>query len=703
MELNDVQSKVYALLTEKRTEAVVAPEAFFIDALTPPSAPAQANTATRPKSKKKPTPKSKPGFSSFNPLQMRQAIELAARFMEIADKTGGDAGLQAALAEANTVKTSENLDLVKFALMIFITHHPQGNRLAIPPIEVRSPEKVLPSTSVSMATVQSLNSTEVVAEQIGPGPILQDPEVQLAWYREEPKANEHHEHWHTVYPHAGVMTSTQSTATLKDRQDELFLYMHEQMLARYDTERIAVGLPRVLPLSDYTVPIPEAYDPGPNLSDASGNTYFPRPTGLKMADIPSMNVTVQGMALRRDHILSAIQSGNFSQNGTKVKITADLLGATLEASIGSASAPANGTEPRPSAFYGNVHNYGHELLAFITDPINRSQTGVMSDVATAIRDPVFYRWHKHIDDFSFKWQEKQPPNNFSDAPAVLIRKGLNNTTPENQSPDIILAFKDNGQGTDPVIPGSSDPNFDGQAYGEQNFGGTNWNTDFSSSAVTTNELHTRMLQRTISWGPNNQNTSPINYLDQDKEFFYFIRVQNQLAQDQDVTVRIFLVAQAVADDRRMWIEMDKFKYTLPASKQEVIFRKAELSSVIKKPITRPPGSYEPPDTSGDTTQNANAEVNYCDCGWPYNLLLPRGTTQGMGFRLLVMFTDAQQDLVPDDTTCGSMSYCGAKNKYPDSRVMGYPFDKPFTANSIAQTIAAQNNIATRDFTIKWLL
>jgi hypothetical protein len=332
--------------------------------------------------------------------------------------------------------------------------------------------------------------------------------------------------------------------------------------------------------------------------------------------------------------------------------------------------------------------------------MNLQQKGVMSDVATAIRDPVFYRWHKHIDDFSFQWQERQKANDFSDAPQVLIRKGLTGTKQENGSPDIMLAFKDNGQGYDPVIPGSDDPHFDGQAYGERTFGGANWNKDFSSSPVTTNELHTRMFQRTISWGPNNQHTSTISYLDQDKEFFYFIRVENRLPHEQEVTLRIFLVAQALANDRRMWIEMDKFKHTLKASEKAVIFRKAESSSVIKKPVIRPPGSDEPPVQTGDQTQDA--EINYCNCGWPYNLLLPRGAPQGMGLRLLVMFTDWRKDQVPDDTTCGSMSYCGAKDKYPDSRVMGYPFDRPFPAGSIAQTIAAHDTMATRDFTIRWL-
>jgi len=35
--------------------------------------------------------------------------------------------------------------------------------------------------------------------------------------------------------------------------------------------------------------------------------------------------------------------------------------------------------------------------------------------------------------------------------------------------------------------------------------------------------------------------------------------------------------------------------------------------------------------------------------------------------------------------------------------MGYPFDRPFKAgHTIAQTIAAQENMAARDITIKWV-
>ena len=38
----------------------------------------------------------------------------------------------------------------------------------------------------------------------------------------------------------------------------------------------------------------------------------------------------------------------------------------------------------------------------------------------------------------------------------------------------------------------------------------------------------------------------------------------------------------VSEDRRMWIELDKFRHKLPASAKAVIFRRADASSVIRR-------------------------------------------------------------------------------------------------------------------------
>lgn len=44
-------------------------------------------------------------------------------------------------------------------------------------------------------------------------------------------------------------------------------------------------------------------------------------------------------------------------------------------------------------------------------------------------------------------------------------------------------------------------------------------------------------------------------------------------------------------------------------------------------------------------QSANAESEYCSCGWPEHMLVPKGTTKGMDFELFVMATDYSVDNV----------------------------------------------------------
>jgi hypothetical protein len=71
----------------------------------------------------------------------------------------------------------------------------------------------------------------------------------------------------------------------------------------------------------------------------------------------------------------------------------------------------------------------------------------------------------------------------------------------------------------------------------------------------------------------------------------------------------------------------------------------------------------------------------------------------MPFRLLVLLTDAAQDQVPQPGHCGSMSYCGAADRYPDVRDMGFPFSRPFRA-PIADTFLALDNAAGRRLMIR---
>lgn len=597
----------------------------------------------------------KPRFSNFVPALERRALELASRFMNIAGPKPGPEQLAAVLKAAQEAAEHDDIDLVQYALMVFITHHPGASVLPIPSLEMRSPEKATPSP---------INPTLLAG---GPS------EDDLKWFREDPLANEHHERWHVVYPGGGIPTPSGQNHT-KPRQGELFLYMHQQMLARYDAERIAAGLDLVQPFSDYTEAVSYGYDPGEPLS----NFYPARPANQAWGDMNradlQLNYSVTAQAQERDKLQTAVDGGS-------VFLTPDTLGATAEQTRDSLfnSSPAG------------LHNTGHLFFSVVADPTGSTGPGVMVDTATAIRDPVFFRWHRHIDDFSFKWQEKQQPNDFSDAPPVRLRKSIDGNGPDNKSPDIMVAIREN-------IPGGTAANFDGQTFGESAFGGGNWNNRPEDSTFVTDTLVTQMLNRSYQYvDPSSQITFQQNilYLDH-KEFVYFLRLENPTDVVQDVTVRIFLAPQDSVENRRMWIEMDKFRRTMQPGQKAVVYRRAADSSVVRKPNSKPPAFLPIRRNGGSATDTAT----YCDCGWPYNLLLPRGRAgAGMPFRFLVMLTDWNKDKVSADSTCGSLSFCGSKQNYPDARAMGYPFDRPF-AGTIAQLIAAQPNMATRDIMIQ---
>lgn len=61
--------------------------------------------------------------------------------------------------------------------------------------------------------------------------------------------------------------------------------------------------------------------------------------------------------------------------------------------------------------YGDLHNMGHVFISYSHDPDHRNleSFGVMGDSATAMRDPVFYRWHAYVDDVFQEHKESLTP------------------------------------------------------------------------------------------------------------------------------------------------------------------------------------------------------------------------------------------------------------------------------------------------------
>jgi Hemocyanin, ig-like domain/Hemocyanin, copper containing domain len=575
-------------------------------------------------------------FSPFVPQQLEKALEVAARLMRTADTAAGEEGLEAALDEAERLAPEHPAGLVEHALQLFIVHHPQGSLLSIPPIQPLPEDQRRPEAVVA--------GTEEAAE------------AALDYLRGDLVANDHHRHWHLVYPSQGVPDAN-GQPRLQDRQGELFFYMHQQMLARYDAERLSHGLERVKAFSDYRQPIIEGYGD--------------RPGGQQLVDVNRrldrfpLTITVADLEAQRDALFEAVDSGEFKRPDAELRQALHALGAEEE--------PLRGSR---LGFWH--HGAGHMITAWVMHPNEGGQPGAIGNTATAIRDPFFWRWHRHVDDLGYRLQEQFDEHRLDDAPPVTIRGQS-----EPGGPDLILCFENQ-------LPEGDPPDLAVlQAWAEEIFGGARFEQP-PDAAHSTSELRTHMTFSPLD--PTDPGTSLEHHLDHEP-FAVLVRLKNTGQERRRVTVRLFIAPEELAEDRRSWIEMDKFDSWLEPATKTVLVRPMRFASVVRKPVSRPPQFMQ------STTLTRREQ--YCRCGWPYHLLLPRGTPEGMPFQLAAVVTDFAHDHISGNADCGSLSFCGSLSKeFPDRREMGYPFNRPFRTRTITQTLVEQHNMAARSFTIK---
>lgn len=105
-------------------------------------------------------------------------------------------------------------------------------------------------------------------------------------------------------------------------------------------------------------------------------------------------------------------------------------------------------------------------------------------------------------------------------------------------------------------------------------------------------------------------------------------------------------------------------------------KRNSTQSTVTIPFER---TFRDLDTNRPTGEEDLAQFNFCGCGWPQHLLIPKGTAEGMLCELFVMISNYDDDKVEQNIegACNDAgSYCGIKDKlYPDRRSMGYPFDR----------------------------
>ncbi len=621
-------------------------------------------------------------FRQFSPTMDAAYREVLLRIGTASDTAGPDEAqaLNAALAEAEALIAGGEFhpELVKYVLGVFWTHSKaaQTLRIAVPSIgEFRNfrsevpatvlfdggapaPPPTLSSGAVPATTAVPVNHAyaTITGDTFGPG-----SEALVAYWREDFDFNDHHLHWHMVYPGGGYYDpQTKTVADAINRRGELFLYMHSQIVARYDQDRLCWGLPLTKGWA-YDDLLDQGYVPVPQLIDGYGarppmHGWYPvrnpniPPNGPDFEDAP---MPIDVLAKWRFALLQAIytrkvwirKSDDHTQRETLDLTDANMLdwcGNVVEsAPLACSTIPGKPGWEIDGDVYGNLHNFGHDKFAEIGYHEYLSEVnalGLMISNFGSPRDPCFYLWHRHIAEFRELASDQFPQDITATAPTGVSVTGLE---------------------IEPIDPHS--PNA-GRGIG----------TVMGPPSLDHAEVNAKLDHEPYQWRVT-------------------IQCDGASASNPvEVDVRLFVVCDVLKDHRHTYVEMDKWPVTL-TQPTTVLVRKDMESTTVRK-IENYAGSA--------TDQGYSSP--WCLCGWPRNMMLPVGTPEGFPMQAFCCVTVPKLHRVPEsELATPSISYCGAQLKdhlYPDDLGMGYPFDREWAqmqdplSLSLSEVIEAQKHM-----------
>lgn len=507
---------------------------------------------------------------------------IAQQFMKVylansIDKVAGDAsGLEAVLqfAQDSIVEETLNPIQVKWVLAVFLIQNEAAQRLGViaPPSKLydefnsdKSPPLMNP------VTPDTMTGTNV-----------------LAYFREDYDFNDQHFTWHLTYPYFGVVTADGKQKRVIDRQGELFLYMHMQILVRYNLESMSWGL-GITHTWDYDEILPYRYTPVPEFRDYFGarppNEGWFETHNPYILPNQRIGATKKNMFKWRDNLFRGIREGFFEtvtsngEVGDPLELTGEnainWVGVVLE------SEDRDLQETEPGVYinrdmYGSIHNCGHGKFSeigyhyYISDS---NPLGVMLSNLVAPRDPCFWPWHMHINDYRM-------------AVVMKYRQHLDEFQPQAKIVGLAITPQD---------PTSETPR-------------RGISTFLKPPQLELNEANAKLDHEPYKWDVTIESTrDPLP----DK------------FNPQTFTVRLFITPTVLIDDHHSWAEMDKFTCTL--RKPKVTIRRKDVESSVARKMPK----------EGEPLSSQNF------CGWAQNMMLPVGTPEGAQYTAFAMLTDDQ--------------------------------------------------------------
>ena len=388
-----------------------------------------------------------------------------------------------------------------------------------------------------------------------------DPtEAKLSYFREDTLLHAFHTLFHKVYaqltpryfliilPNLHIYFSKNNPNPVFLRPSELFYYMHNEFLKRYAIERKVLEIPDIVAL-DIDL-LHKSLGPGYEAGWWSWDGLGGRKDDCDFTKVCKKRGCFKhkyGESHTRKHyenVLSSMETSNsIEEFGTVVNQV--------------------------------YHGHGHIKIGFFC---RKGGNGVMSFSEVSARDPIFYRWHQHIEDLIQQFKDKR-----------LQKYSLKDFKLENgvkvQEINTIVDTND-------------------------------------ASEITNHNLQNTLITLEEVAEIRHHRESRIRYVRMNHlPFKYQIKLENFQLVVKKIIIRIFLgLSKNDSDDIKDYdpqkmVEMDRFVHTLKGETKEVVERWSNESALTMKEkiITIKRLIHDIKAKKDSTTW----------CGYPHNLLIPR--------------------------------------------------------------------------------
>uniref|UniRef100_A0A182PLV5 Hexamerin A n=1 Tax=Anopheles epiroticus TaxID=199890 RepID=A0A182PLV5_9DIPT len=445
-------------------------------------------------------------------------------------------------------------------------------------------------------------------------------EEYLNYYTEDIGLNSYYFYFMMDYP---FFLGGERFGIAKDRRGELYWYVHQMLLARYNLERLSNGMGTVKPLV-WNFPIKTGYSS--MLSYWNGVPFKSRENNFVLdEDLYKRLDWVTGWEMK---IRKTIEDGFYmTDDGKRIDLrlpeSADAFGNIMNVNVDS---------------YGMKHMGYIEILsrALLSNTEYRSKKmwpSALMQFETSLRDPIFYQLYERFMDIYSYYKRFLPSYTYDEL-------NFNGVAIQDVTFDKLMTYLDFfDSDVSNILPmQSTDKYFDYTVFARQRRLN---HKPFSYTMNVMSEYTGKAIIRTFI-GPKFDSIFDLQYYKK-----YFFEVDQYLV---DFTAGKNTFVRNSRDF--FWSVKDRTMYT----------------DLYKKIMLGYNGQEKFP-----------LDMSEAHCGFPDRLILPKGWTSGMPMQfyfIITPYTTKQSYSVDKSFFCG----VGSGMRYYDNLPLGYPFDRVINFN-----------------------